>query len=50
MRYEVTAYFSEVIEVEAENETEAIGKAKEQLKNINISLIADNFEAEEITT
>lgn len=46
MRYEVTAYFSEIIEVEAENENEAISKAKEKLRNINTALIADNFEAE----
>ena len=46
MRYEVTAYFSEIIEVEAENENEAISKAKEKLRNINTVLIADNFEAE----
>ena len=48
MKYEVTAYFSEVIEVEAENENEAIRKAQEQLKNINTTLVADNFEAVEI--
>ncbi|MBE5875662.1 MAG: hypothetical protein E7290_02090 [Lachnospiraceae bacterium] len=48
MRYEVTAYYSEVVEVEAENENEAISKAQEQLKNINVALIADNFEAVEI--
>lgn len=49
MKYEVTAYFSEVIiEVEAENENEAITKAQEQLKNINTTLIADNFEAVEL--
>lgn len=48
MRYEVTAYYSEIIEVEADNENEAISKAQKQLKNINIALIADNFEVEEI--
>lgn len=48
MKYEVTAYFSEVIEVEAENENEAITKAQEQIKNINTTLIADNYEAVEL--
>lgn len=46
MKYEVTAYYSEVIEVEAENENEAISKAKEQHRNINTALIADSYEAE----
>ena len=46
MMYEVTAYYSEVVQVEAENENEAISKAKEKLRNINTVLIADNFEAE----
>ena len=48
MKYEVTAYFSEVIEVEAENENEAISKAQQQLKNINVALVADDFKVEEI--
>ena len=48
MRYEVVAYYSQIVEVEAENENEAIGKAQEKLKNINVSLIADNYEVEEI--
>lgn len=48
MKYQVTAYYSEVIEVEADNENEAICKAKEQLRNINTALIADSYEAEEI--
>ena len=48
MRYEVTAYYSESIELEAENENEAISKAQEQPKNINVKLMADNFEVEEI--
>lgn len=48
MRYEVTAYYSQIVEVEAESENEAIRKAQEQLKNINVALIADNYEAEEI--
>lgn len=47
MKYEVTAYFSEVVEVEAENESEAISKAQQQFKNINVA-VADNFEVEEI--
>ncbi len=48
MKYEVTAYYSEIVEVEADNENEAISKAQQQLKNINIALVADNFEVEEI--
>ena len=48
MRYEVTAYYSEIIEVEAESESEAIRKAQEKLKNINITLIADSFEVKEV--
>ena len=48
MKYEVTAHYSETVEVEAENESEAISKAQQQLKNINVALVADNFEVEEI--
>lgn len=48
MKYEVTAYYSKIVEVEADNESEAIRKAQEQLKNINVALIADNYEVEEI--
>lgn len=48
MKYEVTAYFSEIIEVEAENENEAIDKAKERIRNMNVAPIADGFEVEEI--
>ncbi len=48
MKYEVTAYYSEVVEVEADNENEAISKAQAQLKNINTALIADSYEVEEI--
>lgn len=49
MKYEVTAYFSEeIIEVEAENKNEAINKAEEQIRNINVAPIVANFEVEEI--
>ena len=48
MRYEVTAYYSQTVEVEAGNENEAIRNAQEKLKNINVALIADNYEAEEL--
>lgn len=48
MKYEVTAYYSQIVEVEAENENEAIRKTQEQLKNINVALITDNFEVEAV--
>lgn len=48
MRYEVTAHYSEIVVVEAENESEAIRKAQEKLKNINVALIADSFEVEDV--
>lgn len=44
--YEVTAYYSEVVQVEAETENEAIAKAQLKLRNINTALIADNYEVE----
>ena len=46
--YEVTAHYSEVIRVSANNEIEAIHKAQEQLKNINTTPIADDYDVEEI--
>lgn len=46
MKYEVTVYFSEILEIEAENENEAISKANEQLKNINTVPIADSFDVQ----
>ena len=44
MQYSVTAYFSEVIEVEAENENEAINKVAQQLKNMNVVPVPDEYE------
>ncbi len=46
MIYEVTAYFSEIYEVEAETETEAIEKATQQINNTSVIPIPDNFEVQ----
>lgn len=46
MRYEVIARFSEIVEVEANNEDEAIDKARMKIKNIGINLTADEYEVE----
>ena len=46
--YEVTAYYSQVIRVNAENENDAISKAQSQLQNINTSFVADGYEAVEL--
>lgn len=46
MMYQVTAYFSEIFEVEAENESEAINKASQQIKNINTIPIPVEYDVE----
>ena len=44
--YGVTAYYSSIVRVEADNEDEAIMKAQLELRNRNVALVADNFEVE----
>lgn len=46
MRYSVTIYFSEVYEVEADNEAEARSKADEKFNNLNVLPIPDEYEIE----
>ena len=42
MKYEVTAHINIVVNVEAENENEAINEAKQRLENLNGILKADS--------
>lgn len=46
MRYSVTIYFSEVYEVEADNEAEARSKADEKFNRMNVLPIPDEYEVE----
>ena len=44
MKYQVTMYFSETVEVEANSENEATDKAYLQLKNSPVVPIVDEYE------
>lgn len=46
MKYRVTLYFSEICNIEAEDEAEAEKKARMQLKNLNVIPIPDSCEVE----
>lgn len=46
MKYRVTLYFSEICNIEAEDEAQAEEKARMLLKNLNGILIPDSCEVE----
>lgn len=45
-KYRVTIYFSEIYEVDAENEKDAKEKADKQLSNLNVVPFPDDYEVE----
>lgn len=45
-KYRVTIYFSEIYEVDAENEENAKEKADKKLGNLNVIPLPDDYEVE----